>query len=68
METKEKGSNTAYGTSYVDIARFILGQCDMGVAFEYDDETHIQIISKALSNTPEELLYYLSDATENMRQ
>ena len=55
---------TKYGTQYENIAMFILGHCSMGVLCDYDDETHIHFICKALYNAPEELLYYLSDATE----
>jgi hypothetical protein len=58
---------TEYGTEFKEIAMFILGHCGMGVASDYDEETHVEIISEALKNAPEELLYYLSDATENSR-
>lgn len=58
---------TEYGTEFKEIAIFILGHCSMGVASDFNDNTHIEIISEALKNAPEELLYYLSDATENSR-
>ena len=56
---------TEYGTEFKEIAMFILGHCGMSIASECDEETHVEIISEALKNTPKELLYYLSDATEN---
>ena len=47
------------------ITNFLLENCSMGTVFDYDDETHIRIIGKALKNTPKELLSYLLDASEN---
>lgn len=48
-----------------EIARFILAIQPMGSLLDYDDEFHYVRLGKALSNTPEMLLYYLGDAAEN---
>lgn len=56
---------TVYGTKYEDIAKFILGNCSMGVAFEESEDVHINCLMSSLKNAPDDLIYYLSDATEN---
>lgn len=60
-EAKKK-ETTEYGTPYVEIAKFILFNCSMGLIFDYDDETHFKYITNALKEAPEMLLHYLSDA------
>ena len=49
--------------TYEAIAKFILENCSMGLIFDYDDATHYEYIVTALKYTPNELIYYLSDAT-----
>lgn len=56
---------TDYGTSYGDIARFLLSLQPMGKISDYDDFTHYSIISEGLSNAPDNIKYYLSVAFEN---
>lgn len=58
---------TDYGTDLKDIAKFILGNCSMGCISDFDDETHLNFIIKDLEKAGEDLLYYLSDATENIK-
>lgn len=50
------------------ITDFLLRNCSMGLVFDYDDETHLEIISEALENTPSILITYLLDAAETWKQ
>lgn len=55
------------GISYLAIARYLLGQCDMSVASEMPEEEHLASIVDALQHTPEVIKYYLQNAAENIR-
>lgn len=63
MEVNPGRGAIGNGVTYEAIAKFILENCGMGLIFDYDDATHYEYIVTALKDTPNELLYYLSDAT-----
>ncbi len=60
------GKRTEQGVLYVDIARFLLRMADMGLLFDYDDNTHYNMIGEALEKAPANIVYVLSSAADNM--
>ena len=60
------GKRTEQGVLYVDIARFLLRMADMGLLFDFDDNTHYNLIGEALEKAPANVVYVLSSAAANM--
>lgn len=64
IEVPNTNDTTEYGTKYSDIAHLILAGLDIRTLLDY--KIHYNIIVKQLKQSPKELVYYLSDITENM--
>lgn len=59
------GRRTEQGVLYIDIARFLLRMLDMGLLFDFDDNTHYNLIGDGLETAPANVIYVLSSATAN---
>ena len=52
-DVNETNKTTKSGVKYMNIARFLICNMDMGVFFDYDNKTHSDFIYEGLDNNPE---------------
>lgn len=65
LEEPHISGTTDSGISYSDIARWLLSYQPMGKLFDYDDQTHYELLATYFQETPEVLMYYLGAASQN---
>ncbi len=65
LEEPQLNGYTIFGVSLAKIAKWILSFQPMGKTFDFDDQTHYQLLATEFKKAPGMLMYYLGNAAEN---